>query len=53
MLSHVNSARLSDGVYGYPVTVEVDFRFGMPAFTIVGLPDGERLLIWERAISSH
>jgi magnesium chelatase family protein len=38
MLSHVYSAALH-GINGYPVTVEVDLRPGLPSFSIVGLPD--------------
>jgi magnesium chelatase family protein len=38
MLSRVLSAAVH-GIEGYSVWVEVDFRFGLPAFSIVGLPD--------------
>lgn len=38
MLARILSAAVQ-GIEGYPVWVEVDFRFGMPSFTIVGLPD--------------
>ncbi len=38
MLAHVFSAAVH-GIEGIPVSVEVDFRFGLPAFNIVGLPD--------------
>ena len=38
MLAIVRSATLS-GVRGYPVDVEVHVGSGLPAFTIVGLPD--------------
>src|SRR5436190_1035497 len=38
MFARVLSAAVH-GVDGYPVWVEVDFRFGLPAFSIVGLPD--------------
>lgn len=38
MLSRILSAAVN-GIDGYPVWVEVDFRFGLPAFSIVGLPD--------------
>ncbi|MCB4756808.1 MAG: YifB family Mg chelatase-like AAA ATPase [Elusimicrobia bacterium] len=38
MLSRVYSAAVQ-GIDGYPVVVEVDFRFGFPSFSIVGLPD--------------
>lgn len=38
MLASLRSAALF-GVEAYPVQVEVDVSFGMPAFTMVGLPD--------------
>ncbi|MGH9132969.1 MAG: magnesium chelatase domain-containing protein, partial [Ilumatobacteraceae bacterium] len=38
MISTVQSATLL-GARGYPVTVEVHVGTGLPAFTIVGLPD--------------
>ncbi|MCG3204362.1 MAG: Competence protein ComM [Elusimicrobia bacterium] len=38
MLSRVFSAAIH-GIDGYPVTVEVDLRPGLPSFSIVGLPD--------------
>ncbi len=38
MLAHVFSAAIH-GIEGVPVSVEVDLRFGLPAFNIVGLPD--------------
>jgi len=38
VLAHVRTFAI-EGVDGVPVTVEVDVRSGLPAFTIVGLPD--------------
>lgn len=38
MLSRVTSAAIH-GIDGYPVSVEVDYRQGLPSFSIVGLPD--------------
>jgi magnesium chelatase family protein len=38
MLSKVLSMGLL-GIDGYPVTVEIDISFGLPAFDVVGLPD--------------
>lgn len=38
MLAAVRSATLS-GVWGHPVSVEVHVANGLPAFTVVGLPD--------------
>lgn len=40
------------GIDGYPVTVEVDFRAGLPAFTIVGLPDASVREARERVIAA-
>ena len=51
MLSRVISAAVH-GIEGYPVTVEVDFRFGMPAFSIVGLPDAGVRESRERVIAA-
>lgn len=38
MVYHVHSLGLH-GISGYPVSVECDLSSGLPAFTIVGLPD--------------
>ena len=38
ILARTYSAALH-GIDGYPVTVEIDLRPGLPAFSIVGLPD--------------
>lgn len=38
MLACVRSAAVY-GIDTYPVTIEVDVSFGLPAFTVVGLPD--------------
>src|SRR3972149_3110427 len=38
MLASLRTAALF-GVEAYPVYVEVDVSFGMPGFTMVGLPD--------------
>ncbi len=38
MLAIVSSATLL-GVDGWPITVEVHISSGLPAFTVVGLPD--------------
>ena len=38
MLARLSTAAL-DGVEAHPVQVEVDVSFGMPLFTMVGLPD--------------
>ena len=38
MLARLRSAALS-GVEAYPVQIEVDVSFGLPSFTMVGLPD--------------
>ena len=38
MLATIRSATLS-GVWGHPVSVEVHVANGLPAFTVVGLPD--------------
>jgi magnesium chelatase family protein len=51
MLTRIMSAAVH-GIDGYPVTVEVDFRFGMPAFTIVGLPDASIRESRERVIAA-
>jgi magnesium chelatase family protein len=51
MLAHVFSAALH-GIDGYPVTVEVDFRPGLPAFSIVGLPDAAVRESRERVIAA-
>jgi len=51
LLSHAMSAAV-DGIDGYPVIVEVDFRFGMPAFNIVGLPDASVRESRERVIAA-
>ena len=51
MLSRVFSAAIH-GIEGYPVSVEVDFRNGLPAFTIVGLPDTGVRESKERVISA-
>jgi len=51
MLSRVHSASIQ-GVDGYPLIVEVDFRFGMPSFSIVGLPDASVRESRERVIAA-
>jgi magnesium chelatase family protein len=51
MLSRVCSAAVH-GIDGYPVTVEVDFRPGLPAFSIVGLPDASIRESRERVIAA-
>ena len=51
MLARVFSAALH-GIDGYPVTVEVDFRPGLPAFAIVGWPDAEVRESRERVIAA-
>ncbi len=51
MLARVFSAALN-GIDGYPVTVEVDFRAGLPAFSIVGLPDAAVRESRERVIAA-
>lgn len=51
MLSRVFSAAVH-GIDGYPLTVEVDFRAGLPAFTIVGLPDASVRESRERVIAA-
>ena len=38
MFCSVQSMGLN-GIESYPVTVEVDYRRGLPRFDIVGLPD--------------
>src|SRR3954466_14292047 len=38
MLARVRSAAVF-GIDASPVTIEVDVSFGLPAFTVVGLPD--------------
>jgi len=38
MLARVHSASVQ-GIDGVPITVEVDFRNGLPCFSLVGLPD--------------
>src|SRR5436853_3612555 len=38
MLARLRSAAVF-GVEAYPVQIEVDVSFGMPSFTMVGLPD--------------
>lgn len=38
MLAQINSLGIL-GIDAYPVTVEVDFRRGLPIFEVVGLPD--------------
>ena len=51
MLSSISSAAVH-GIDGYPVTVEVDFRPGLPAFSIVGLPDASVREARERVIAA-
>lgn len=51
MLSRVCSAAVH-GINGYPVIVEVDYRFGMPALSIVGLPDAGVREARERVIAA-
>jgi magnesium chelatase family protein len=51
MLARIFSAALH-GVDGYPLTVEVDFRPGLPAFAIVGLPDAAVRESKERVIAA-
>lgn len=51
MLSRVFSSAIN-GIDGYPVTVEVDFRPGLPSFSIVGLPDAGVRESKERVISA-
>ncbi len=51
MLSRVTSAALQ-GIEGVPVTVETDFRPGLPAFSIVGLPDAGVRESRERVIAA-
>lgn len=51
MLSRVSSAAVH-GIDGYPVTVEVDLRPGLPAFSIVGLPDAGVRESRERVIAA-
>jgi len=51
MLSRVFSAAVH-GIDGYPVMVEVDFRPGLPAFSLVGLPDTSVKESRERVISA-
>lgn len=51
MLAYVFSAALH-GIDGVPVTVEVDFRPGLPGFHIVGLPDAGVKESKERVIAA-
>ncbi len=51
MLSHVLTASVY-GVDGYAVTVEVDFRAGLPSFNIVGLPDASIRESRERVVAA-
>ncbi len=51
MLARVCSAAVH-GIDGYPVLVEVDFRPGLPAFSIVGLPDASVRESRERVIAA-
>lgn len=51
MLSRVFSAAVH-GINGYPLTVEVDFRPGLPVFSIVGLPDASVRESRERVIAA-
>lgn len=51
MLARVFAAALH-GIEGYPVTVEIDFRPGLPSFCIVGLPDMGVRESRERVISA-
>jgi magnesium chelatase family protein len=51
MLARVYSAAVL-GIDGYPVSVEVDFRPGLPAFNIVGLPDAGVKESRERVIAA-
>jgi magnesium chelatase family protein len=51
MLSEITSAAVH-GIDGYPITVEVDFRPGLPSFSIVGLPDASVRESRERVISA-
>ncbi len=51
MLSRVYSAAVN-GIDGYPVTVEVDYRPGLPSFSMVGLPDAGVRESKDRVISA-
>ncbi len=51
MLSEITSAAVH-GIDGYAITVEVDFRPGLPSFSIVGLPDASVRESRERVISA-
>lgn len=51
ILSQIVSAAVH-GIDGSPITVEVDFRPGLPAFSIVGLPDASVRESRERVISA-
>ncbi len=51
MLSCIVSGAVH-GIDGYPISVEVDFRAGLPSFSIVGLPDISVRESRERVISA-
>src|SRR5258708_39494377 len=51
MLAQIYSAAVH-GIDGYPVHVEVDLRPGLPAFSIVGLPDAGVRESKERVIAA-